>query len=238
MIRELKELGFNEYESRVYITLIKNGTQTGSQLSKLSKVPQSKIYETLYKLHEKNFVNIFNTSPKKFKATNPETALRFLFKLKRKKLDELENEIKLSLPAVKKDKTTDELIYAYKGFERALEIFINNCNNSKKTIKFMFTFEVMPHSFLKALKRAINKGVEVKLIATKNKSEQIARINTTQKLGIKVRYYPVKELRLGIFDSQMATQTLVNRKNTKDRTVVDIRSKGLSKSLEHYFNHI
>ena len=47
---ELRDLGFNEREARVYLALLDQGTATATQLAVASRVPQNKIYESLESL--------------------------------------------------------------------------------------------------------------------------------------------------------------------------------------------
>lgn len=47
----LAEIGFTEYEARVYLTLLEENPSTGYQLSKQSGVPRSMVYEALKRLH-------------------------------------------------------------------------------------------------------------------------------------------------------------------------------------------
>lgn len=55
-INLLKNIGLTDTESKVYLTLIKNGNTSGYEASKLSGVPRSKIYNTLESLVRKGFV--------------------------------------------------------------------------------------------------------------------------------------------------------------------------------------
>jgi len=50
VISRLQGLGFSEYESRAYVALLQKNPVTGYELSKLSGVPRSMIYEVLGKL--------------------------------------------------------------------------------------------------------------------------------------------------------------------------------------------
>jgi sugar-specific transcriptional regulator TrmB len=49
-IERLVKIGFSEYEAKAYIALLRESPVTGYQISKLSAVPRSMIYETLGKL--------------------------------------------------------------------------------------------------------------------------------------------------------------------------------------------
>lgn len=48
---ELTEIGFTEYEAKVYVAMLQESPCTGYQLSKRSGVPRSMVYETLKRLH-------------------------------------------------------------------------------------------------------------------------------------------------------------------------------------------
>ena len=49
-VGRLVELGFSEYEAKAYVALLKENPATGYQVSKVSGVPRSMIYEVLAKL--------------------------------------------------------------------------------------------------------------------------------------------------------------------------------------------
>jgi Cd2+/Zn2+-exporting ATPase len=49
-IERLVELGFSEYEAKAYVALLKENPATGYQVSKISGVPRSMVYEVLGKL--------------------------------------------------------------------------------------------------------------------------------------------------------------------------------------------
>ena len=50
LIDKLVQIGFSEYEAKAYVALLRESPATGYQLSKLSGVPRSMIYEVLNKL--------------------------------------------------------------------------------------------------------------------------------------------------------------------------------------------
>ena len=53
---KLTQIGFTEYEAKVYLTLLKENPATGYQVSKTSGVPRSMVYETLSRLHGRGVV--------------------------------------------------------------------------------------------------------------------------------------------------------------------------------------
>lgn len=69
IIQLLKSFNFTESESKVYISLLKNGAGTGYEISKNSSVPRSKVYNILEILMEKGCVVVSKqTSPVNYSA--------------------------------------------------------------------------------------------------------------------------------------------------------------------------
>jgi sugar-specific transcriptional regulator TrmB len=56
LLAELTELGFTEYESKVYLALLRENPATGYHLSKQAGVPRSMVYEALGRLHARGAV--------------------------------------------------------------------------------------------------------------------------------------------------------------------------------------
>lgn len=56
IVQELKKLGFNEYEAKSYVSLVKQGPVTAYQVSKDSGIPRARIYDVLSSLVEKGIV--------------------------------------------------------------------------------------------------------------------------------------------------------------------------------------
>jgi Cd2+/Zn2+-exporting ATPase len=56
LLTELTQIGFTEYEAKVYLALLSDNPATGYQLSKTSGVPRSMIYEALSRLHARGAV--------------------------------------------------------------------------------------------------------------------------------------------------------------------------------------
>lgn len=53
---DLQQLGFSEYEARVYTALLANPDSTGYEIAAAAKVPRAKVYEVLDGLERKGFV--------------------------------------------------------------------------------------------------------------------------------------------------------------------------------------
>ena len=80
MMEEMKTLGFSAYESRAYLTLLKEFPVNGYTLSKESGIPRSRIYEVLKNLIAKQMV--FEETLEKAKVYTPVDPKVFFSKLK------------------------------------------------------------------------------------------------------------------------------------------------------------
>ena len=75
LIDKLKELGFNTYEAKVYLALLKNHPATGYEISKESGVPQARAYDTLKALETSNVVVAIGRKPVTYTPVTPEDLL-------------------------------------------------------------------------------------------------------------------------------------------------------------------
>jgi sugar-specific transcriptional regulator TrmB len=63
IIEELGQLGFSQYESKAYVSLLTNSPMTGYELAKRSGIPRSMVYETLGKLVDRGAAHLVPTEP-------------------------------------------------------------------------------------------------------------------------------------------------------------------------------
>lgn len=238
MEQELRSLGLSEYESKVYIALVREGTLTGIKISKASNVPQGKIYETLYRLMEKGFVSVMNAKPKLFKAIDPEIALKQYIKAKRQNLEDMEKSLpkKIKQFSSLRKKETDEKVSIFTGRKNAFTANHYLMETSSKSLDIMFTFEII-HAYTKRiLLDKISKGIKIRIIATKKDNKEL--IKEILVYGIGVRYYPVQEIRIFIKDGKESNIQILNKNDFLDRTNILIQSEELSKALTHYFDKV
>ena len=66
LITELQKIGFSQYESKAYISLLKHSPVTGYEVSKRSGVPRSMIYEVLGKLIDRGATYLVPSDPVKY----------------------------------------------------------------------------------------------------------------------------------------------------------------------------
>lgn len=109
MEKELKNIGLNEREAKIYFALLKLGEATASKISERSTVERTLTYRILTELIEKGFVSyIVKNNVKYFSASEPESLL--------KDLEIKEENLKKIIPVLKQ-------IRREQGFETKVEVY-------------------------------------------------------------------------------------------------------------------
>jgi hypothetical protein len=94
IVSRLHELGFSLYEARVYLALLREGSQNGNEVAKRAAVPSSKVYAALDKLAAAGFVqSIRRGSSTRWAALPPDELIARLRKHYNDPLDFLVQEL-------------------------------------------------------------------------------------------------------------------------------------------------
>lgn len=71
LVKDLRSLGFGEYEARAYIGLLKCGPATAYEVAKISGLPRANVYTILKTLTEKGVAQPVNEKPVKYMPVSP-----------------------------------------------------------------------------------------------------------------------------------------------------------------------
>ncbi len=72
MLQKMKEFGLSDYEARVYTALLQKDRLTAIEISRITKIPKTKIYAVINKLEKKNFCFRIAGREKCYKAIDPQ----------------------------------------------------------------------------------------------------------------------------------------------------------------------
>lgn len=75
-ITQLEQFGLSNYAARTYVALASLGLGTARDVSQVSEVPRTRVYDAIDELHERGLVDVQQSSPKQFWAISAETASR------------------------------------------------------------------------------------------------------------------------------------------------------------------
>lgn len=157
LVEKLKEIGFNTYEAKVYLALLKKHPATGYEIGQVSGVPQARAYDTLKKLEKEQIVVADKSKPVKYIPVKPVEVTRRIKKKFSASIDYLDK----NLPIVK-DVVAETVKEEY-GFEKFDENVKDLLSSAKKEIYIELSAEEYK-IFQPYLLAAYNRGVEIKIL--------------------------------------------------------------------------
>ncbi|MBX2860952.1 MAG: hypothetical protein KTR14_06940 [Vampirovibrio sp.] len=157
LIEKLKGLGFNTYESKVYITLLNHHPATGYEISKESGVPQARAYDTLKALETNRIVVSNGGKPTTYMPVSPHELL-----------DRHERSFKSSMAYLRETlpNLTEETIAPVLNLRGEAAIFnhaIETISSAQKTIFMELWLEDGP-KMEPYLREASERGVEIRIV--------------------------------------------------------------------------
>ena len=151
ILKKLQELGFKEYESRIFLVLLKGSCLSATEIAKKAKIHRTAVYDILKKFAQKGYANEIETNTiLKYEIIDPKI---ILYKIEedfvnenREKIAKLKDTFKDLQPLFKTDQENEtdssvniELI---RGFNRQRHTkFIELFKQAKKEIFFMIRLE-------------------------------------------------------------------------------------------------
>jgi len=75
-IEQLEQFGLSVYAARTFVALASLELGTARDVSQVSEVPRTRVYDAVDELHDRGLVDILQSSPKQFRAISAETASR------------------------------------------------------------------------------------------------------------------------------------------------------------------
>lgn len=161
LVDKLKEIGFNTYEAKVYIALLKKYPVTGYEVAKLANIPQSRTYDTLKALEEKNVVVASNNKPVTYTPIKPKQLTSAYLK----KMNSTINYLDKHLPELKDD--YKEPIITISNRINIQEKIIEVIQNAKREI-YMEIWSQDFKIFENELLKAYNRNVEIRIVGYDN----------------------------------------------------------------------
>ncbi|MFQ6082266.1 MAG: TrmB family transcriptional regulator [Candidatus Aminicenantia bacterium] len=159
IIENLENFGFSNYEAKAYIALLRSKPVTGYQLSKISGVPRSRIYETLERLVKKGAVVTLPGEPNKYAPVNSNELLNRLKKGYRSSLDLLKKELSHFKP-----NQFMESIWNIQGRENILAKAKVMINEAKESI-YLTAWAQVIKEIKNELEEASKRGIKVIVIS-------------------------------------------------------------------------
>lgn len=161
LIEKLKNLGFNAYEAKVYLALLKKYPATGYEVAQIADIPQSRAYDALKSLVSEKIVVTHADKPQTY---TPVSVKELTQRYKRKMNSTIEY-LEKKLPEVKEDYY--EPIHSVSGYENILEKAKEIIKNAKTSVYLEIWEDDFKH-IQKEVEDAYDREVDVKIVAYGN----------------------------------------------------------------------
>jgi len=161
LVSKLVEIGFSEYEAKAYLALLRKSPVTGYELSKLSGVPRSMIYEVVGKLTARGAALTLRTGGTTKYAPVP--AAEFLDQLHRER-EELIASLKDDLATLTSAPDL-EYVWNIEGHENIMGKAMEMIDQAETRVYLALLPATFP-ALQPALEGAIGRGVQVVIYTT------------------------------------------------------------------------
>lgn len=171
---KLKRLGFSQYEITCYLTLAAHHPINGSQLSRLSGVARSRVYDVLRNLERKGFV--LTVDDNQYVPLPPEELFKRLKHQFNQGLESLKAHLNNTAP-----EAAYEYIWTLRGYEQVMAKAIEMVTHARSEI-YVRLFPDSAERLTPYLKKADARGVGIRFISM-GASERLFKIQVTHPAG-------------------------------------------------------
>lgn len=239
--------GLNDYESKVWLALLSKGISTVGEISDLSGVPRSRVYDVLESLEKKGFVIMKIGKPIRYMALKPEEVVE---RIKSNLLNDAKEKIKV----LEKVKETDEYKQLEFLFSEGIQLI--NPEDTSNLIKGKFNIHYNLKAAIKNAKRSVivvtttnnlaNKArilkplmdklqkSRVKVIIAAKGDERIGK-RIARELGIKIRKIDF-DARFCIIDGKEAFIMINEGNDNKNDVAIHIKSPFFATALTNFLS--
>jgi sugar-specific transcriptional regulator TrmB len=225
MSNNISLLGLNNYEFRVYSTLMEFGTSSASTLAKKSNVPFGRVYDILNSLEMKGLVRIIPEKTKKFMATSPENFIDLI----NKGVSEL-NKLKEDFTNLKNkhEKINSEVIEVGRGIHSFIDIVKKRPEPKKTLFTFRDDARYNPH-WEASIKKNRKEGVKTLGLIDRN-SDSLENIKKIKKIYPNLKHFDNDGAGFQVVDEDFVILNL-----RKSDTVLMIKDESFAKLMKKLF---
>jgi sugar-specific transcriptional regulator TrmB len=228
ILSNLKDLGFTEYEGKVYMALINEHPLSAYTVSKNSSVPHSRVYDITRRLIKKGYVTSKGTNPELFSPISPE---ELISRLKRDN-SRLTEDLKKQMESIKFTADFDP-VWNLSGRTEALEMALQLIKESEKII-FVGLWEHELEFLEKALRKAEKREVKIYILLYGDTNPDFGEVYHHSTENLEDINEVGRSLDLVVDSTVCITGSLGASSPCQS---VWTRNKGLIKSIEGYIIH-
>jgi predicted transcriptional regulator len=158
-VEQLQQLGLSTYAARTFVALVGLGTGTAQEVSEVSEVPRTRVYDAVDELHERGLVDIQQSTPREFHPVSVETAGRTFQREFQRRAELLTTALDAFEPPDRSDEQRG--VWTVEGrravTDRVLEFFAD----AEEEIVYMTIEDLLTDDVLEGLRAAADRDVSI-----------------------------------------------------------------------------
>jgi len=237
----LKDLGFTEYEAKIYLALVYLKKADVRTISKETGIHQTKAYQIAKQLVEKGMVKIISGHPIMFEVVEPSLAFSKVLEDFEKKKENVKNVIaELQQSFQEAQKLGEEEIATYMNFEVLKKELQKSDRAAKKEICIYSRFRIVDNDLIESLEKAIKRKVKVKVVgAVKDQTSEL-NAYAYKKIGCEVKVLPPEDYAPAFFsliDDVSGHLQIESESNPNNYLSIIFKNEKLIKMFRNLFNY-
>lgn len=156
-----QQLGLSQYEAHSYVSLLRLGSGTARELSEISEVPRTRIYDAIESLQEQGLVDVKHASPKVFQPIARETVLDHFRREYNAAFTQLETQLDALTPA--EPQPDHQGAWTTTGRDAIDERVVSFFADATDEIIYLTTAELLTDALLDELAAAAERDVSISI---------------------------------------------------------------------------
>lgn len=159
----LQDLGLKEYEARCFMALTQLSTGTAKEISELSEVPRTRVYDAVRVLEAQGLVEVQHSNPQRFRAVSVEEAAATLRQKYDTRIDTLQSHLEsIDLPGDSDEDDRVQEVWSLTGHEGIQSRTFDLLREADSEIVLVVVEEaVLTDALFEQLRAAVERGVNV-----------------------------------------------------------------------------
>jgi sugar-specific transcriptional regulator TrmB len=160
-IEQLEQFGLSTYAARTFVALVTLGTGTAKDVSGVSEVPRTRVYDAIDELHERGLVDIQQSSPKEFWAISTETTNRKF----EQKMDHRLSTLSRALDELEPVERSEQQhgVWTVDGQAAVNDRVMEFINGAEDEVVYMTVEDLLTEDIVDALRGAAERGATISL---------------------------------------------------------------------------
>lgn len=162
----LQQLGLKEYEAKCFVALTRKQTATAKEISDITDVPRTRVYDAIRVLEAQGLVEIQHTNPRQYRGVPLEEAAQTLRQQYESRIDELQETLDAIEPAEVSDEPVTHEVWSLSGSDAITSRTLQLLSDAESEVVFVVSTEsVITDELVEALNAATETDIDV-LIGT------------------------------------------------------------------------